>query len=147
VLSLLAGWAIAYRVGWIPLPIGPTTFLTSGAARALRDFGIGLLLAAPWALGNIAAGPFEEDSISAGWQVFAALRPGVAEEAWARVFVIPLLYWVFRRFARARTAIVAATLVGTYWFACLHAPLNPVVVLLLGTIQVLPITYLWLRRA
>jgi hypothetical protein len=41
---------------------------------------------------------------------------------------------------------VAAALVGTYWFAFLHAPLNPVVVLLLGTIQVLPMTYLWLRR-
>jgi hypothetical protein len=146
VLSLLAGWAIADRVGWVPLGIGSTTFLTSGAARSLRDFGFGFLLAAPWALGNIANGPFEEDSFRAGWQVFAALHPGVAEEAWARVFIIPLLYWLFRRFARARTAIVAAALVGTYWFAFLHAPLNPVVVLLLGSIQVLPMTLLWLRR-
>ena len=79
--------------------------------------------------------------------MLAALHPGVAEEAWARVFIIPLLYWMFRSFARARTAIVAAALVGTYWFAFLHAPLNPVVVLLLGTIQVLPMTYLWLRRS
>jgi hypothetical protein len=146
VLSLLAGWAIASHVGWVPLGIGPTTFLTSGAARALRDFGLGCLLAVPWALGNIANGPFEEDSIQAGWQVLAAFHPGVAEEAWARVFIIALLYWVFRRFARARTAIVAAALVGTYWFAFLHAPLNPVVILLLGTMQVLPMTYLWLRR-
>jgi hypothetical protein len=75
-----------------------------------------------------------------------ALHPGVAEEAGARVFIIPLLYWVFHSFARARTAIVAAALVGTYWFAFLHAPLSPVVVLLLATIQVLPMTYPWLRR-
>jgi len=54
VLTLLARWAIANRVGWVPLGIGPTTFLTSGAARALRDFGLGLLLAVPWALGYIA---------------------------------------------------------------------------------------------
>ena len=51
-----------------------------------------------------------------------------------------------QRGVRARTAIVAAALVGTYWFAFLHAPLSPVVGLLLGSIQVLPMTYLWLRR-
>jgi hypothetical protein len=38
------------------------------------------VLAAPWALGNIATGPFEEDHFAAGWQVLAALRPGIAEE-------------------------------------------------------------------
>lgn len=44
-----------------------------------------------------------------------------------------------QRGVRARTAIVATALVGTYWFAFLHAPLSPVVGLL-------PMAYLWLRR-
>jgi hypothetical protein len=110
--------------------------------RALRGFGLGFLLAAPGALGNIANGPFEEDHFESSWQILAALRPGIAEEAWGRIFNISALYWAFRRYARARPAI----LVGTYWFAFLHAPLNPVVFVLLGTIQVLPITFLWLTR-
>jgi hypothetical protein len=105
------------------------------------------LVAAPWAFGNIATGPFEEDDFRAGWQVLAALPPGVAEEAWARVFMITLLYWIFRRYGRARTSVLAAAILGTYWFAYLHAPANPLTVGLLGTAQVLPMTFLWLRRS
>jgi hypothetical protein len=82
----------------------------------LRELGFGFVIAAPWAFGNIAAGPFEEDEIRAGWQVLAALRPGVAEQAWARVFVIALLYWAFRRYARARTAVLTAALLGASVF-------------------------------
>jgi hypothetical protein len=85
IVSLLAGWAIADYVGWVPLRIGATAFLIAGAARALRDFGIGFLLAGPWALGNVATCPFEEDNVRAGWQALAALHPGVAEEARTRV--------------------------------------------------------------
>lgn len=145
-LTLLAGWAIAERVGWRAAGIGPSLSPAHGMRVALRDFGFGVLLAAPWAFGNIAAGPFEEDDLRAGWHVLAAFHPGVAEEAWARVFMIALLYWAFRRYARARVAILVAAVVGTYWFAFLHAAFNPLTVILLGTIQVLPMTYLFLRR-
>lgn len=72
IVSLLAGWAIADYVGWVPLRIDPTAFLIAGASRALADFGIGFLLAGLWALGNVATGPFEEDHVRAGWQVLAA---------------------------------------------------------------------------
>ena len=146
-LALLAGWGLARRVGWDQAGIGPSVYPSQGVKSALREFGFGFVVAAPWAFGNIAAGPFEEDDFRAGWQVLAALHPGVAEEAWARVFVIALLYWAFRRYARARTAVLIAALLGTYWFAFLHAPSNPVIVVLLGTIQVLPMTFLWLRRS
>ena len=146
-LTLLAGWELARRVGWHQAQIGPSVYPSQGVKSALREIGFGFVVAAPWALGNIAAGPFEQDDFRAGWQVLTALHPGVAEEAWARVFVIALLYWVFRRYARARTAVMIAALLGTYWFAFLHAPSNPVIVVLLGTIQVLPMTFLWLRRS
>jgi hypothetical protein len=145
-VTLLAGWAIAHRTGWEEVGIGPSTFLSEGTARSLRDFGLGFVLAVPWALGNIATGPFEEDNVQAGWQVLAALHPGVAEEAWGRVFVIAALYWAFSRYARAHPAVLAAAVLGTYWFAFLHAPFNPVAMVLLGTVQVLPMTFLWLRR-
>lgn len=78
--------------------------------------------------------------------MLAALRPGVAEEIWIRAFPILLLYLVFRRYALACTAMVAAALLGTYWFAFLHMPFNPIGIILLGTIQLLPMTFVWLRR-
>lgn len=146
VLALLGALAIARRVGWAEADIASITYLGGGAGPALRNFGLGFVLAAPWAFGNIATGPFEEDHFTAGWQVLAALRPGIAEEVWIRAFVISLLYWAFRRYARARTAVLAAALLGTYWFAFLHAPGNPVVALLLAAVQLLPMTIAWLRR-
>jgi hypothetical protein len=145
--TLLAGWAIARRTGWEDAGIGRSTFLSEGTTKSLRDFGLGFLLAAPWAFGNIATGPFEEDNYQAGWLVLAAFRPGVAEEAWGRVFIITALYWAFRRYARAQPAVLAAAGLGTYWFAFIHVPFNPVAAVLFAAIQVLPITFLWLRRS
>jgi hypothetical protein len=146
-VAFLAFWAMADRVGWVAAEVGAPTFLTAGPGRAVRDFGFGVLVAAPWALGNIANGPFAEDrGFHHGWQAFAALRPGVAEEVWIRAFVIVLVYWLFRRYARARIALVIAALLGTYWFAFLHVPFNPATMILLGTLQLLPMTYVWLRR-
>jgi hypothetical protein len=144
--ALLAAVAIARRVGWTEAGIGSITYLERGVRPALRNFGIGFVLAAPWALGNIATGPFEEDHFAAGWQVLAALRPGIAEEVWIRAFVITLLYWAFRRYARAHTALLAAALLGTYWFAFLHVPGNPVLALLFAAMQLLAMTFVWLRR-
>jgi hypothetical protein len=144
-LTLLAGWSIARRVGWADVGIGSSMSVVHGIGRGLRDAALGLALAVPWALGNIANGLFAEDVVSSGWQVVAALRPGVAEEAWARVFVITGLYWLFRRYARAHTAFLVAFAVGTYWFAFLHLPGDPGAALFMAVIQVIPMTYLWLR--
>jgi hypothetical protein len=124
-VTLLAGWAIARRTGWEDAWIGRSTFVSESTTTSLRDFGLGFLLAAPWAFGNIATGPFEEDNYQVGWLVLAAFRPGVAEEAWGRVFVIAALYWAFRRYAQAQPAILAAAVLGTYWFAFIHVPFKP----------------------
>lgn len=62
------------------------------------------------------------------------------------MFVITALYWVLRRYARTGTAVLVAAAVGTYWFAFLHMPGNPVAALAMSLIQILPMTYLWLRR-
>ena len=62
------------------------------------------------------------------------------------MFVITALYWVFHRYARARTALLVAVVLATYWFAFLHMPGNPLTALPMAVIQVLPMTYLWLRR-
>jgi hypothetical protein len=144
--SLLAGWAAARRAGWAGTPVGRTLVLTHGWKTALKAFGFGALVAIPWALGNIANGPDGGDPMSTWWQPSSTLMFGVAEEAWARVLLISVLFLLFRRVAQAPTALLTAALVATYWFAFVHAPGNPVGTLLLGTIFVMPMTYLYLRR-
>jgi hypothetical protein len=145
-LTLLAGWAAARRAGWDVTGVGRTLLLTDGRLAAVKAFGFGALVAIPWALGNIANGPGTDDPMKTPWQPIATVMFGVAEEAWARVFLIAALFLIFRRAARAPTALTAAALVATYWFAFVHLPGNPVGTLLLGTIFVLPMTYLYLRR-
>ncbi|SHN88389.1 CAAX protease self-immunity [Geodermatophilus obscurus] len=146
-VTLLAGWALARRAGWVPAAIGPSVALTAGPARGVRVAGWGFLLAVPWALGNVVNGPLETDHVTKGWQpVAAALQPGVAEEAWGRVFLIAALYVLFRRVARPDTALLCAALLATLWFAFLHAPAAPLTTLFLAALHVLPMTWLFLRR-
>jgi hypothetical protein len=62
------------------------------------------------------------------------------------VLVIGALFLLLRHVATAQTALLTSALVATYWFAFLHLPANPLGTVLLGTIFVLPMTYLYLRR-
>lgn len=145
-LSLLAGWAAARRGGWDRTGVGRTLLLTDGRIAALKAFGLGVLLGLPWALGNISNGPGTGDPMKTFWQPVATVMFGVSEEAWARVFLVSALFLIFRRVAQAPTALLTAALIATYWFAFIHMPGNPVGTLLLGTVFVLPMTYLYLRR-
>ncbi len=111
-----------------------------------------MILSTPWALFNVAMGGSNNDTaLRSWWQPLAAVQPGIAEEAWGRVFLIPLLFVILRGVARARTALTVAVLVVAYWFAYLHTPgglsvSSLISTLLIGTIYCLPISYLWLRR-
>ncbi len=144
--SLLTGWAAARRAGWAGTPVGRTLVLTDGWKTAVKAFGFGALIGVPWALGNIPNGPDGGDPMTTWWQPSSTLMFGVAEEAWARVLLIGVLFLLFRRVTKAHTALLTAALVATYWFAFVHVPGNPVGTLLLGTIFVMPMTFLYLRR-
>ena len=145
-LTLLAGWRAAHHAGWAPADLGAVRLLVDGARPALRSALSGMVLALPWALGNLVFGQYLEDRIVEPWQPLVALAPGVAEESWARAFVIPVLFLAFRSVATAPAALRVAALIATYWFAFLHTPTNPVSVVIVGSLWVLPMTYLWLRR-
>ncbi len=88
--------------------------------------------------------------VRAPWQVLAAAQPAIAEEAWARVFLIALLYVLLRRAASSRAALVGAIIIAGYWFAWLHAYELTISALITtvaaGTLFSLPLTFLWLRR-
>jgi hypothetical protein len=143
--ALLGGWAIARRKGLFPAGIGVSRYLQDGPWPALRSFLIGAAISVPWALGNLVFRPFEDDHIHRWWEPVAALQPGVGEEAWARVLLIPLLFVLFARVATPRTALLGAFAAGTFWFALIHS-FNPLVALILWSAQVIPMGWLWLRR-
>jgi hypothetical protein len=148
--SLLAGWSILRHTGLLQAGIGRSLFLMEGLAPALRGFAQGILIGMPWALGLVVLGAANEESwVQTWWQPLVAIQPGIAEEAWGRMLLVPALFLVFRPMARARVALTTAVVIMAYWFAYLHTPggfeaaLNTVMI---GTLFTIPISYLWLRR-
>jgi len=100
---------------------------------------------------NVAVGAAARDTwVRAPWQALAAAQPAIAEEAWARVFLVAALYVVLRHGGAARGALVAAMVVAGYWFAWLHAHEFTVSALVTtvgaGTLFSMPLMFLWLRR-
>jgi hypothetical protein len=150
--GLPAGWAILRHVGLLEAGVGRGLFLAEGAGAVLRAFGQGALIAIPWALLLVALGGANDDTwVHWPWQPLVAIQPGIAEEAWGRVFLVSLLFLVLRRVGRTRTALMTAVIIAGYWFAYLHTDhdltISTIVsTLMIGTLYSLPISYLWLRR-
>ena len=148
--GLLAGWSLLRHTGLLQVGIGRSLFLVEGLRPASRGFAQGMLLAMPWAFGLVLLGAANEESwVQTWWQPLVAIQPGIAEEAWGRVLLIPVLFLLLRRVARTRTALTAAVVFMAYWFAYLHTPGGFEAVLstvMIGTLFALPTSYLWLRR-
>jgi hypothetical protein len=150
-LGLLGGWGLLRRGELAGMPAARALVISGGPSAALRAGAFGATIAVPWALLNVAAGGAGRDSwVQSPWQVLAAAQPAIAEEAWARVLLIALLFVVFGWTAAPRAALVGALLVGGYWFAWLHvhelsidALVNTIAA---GTLFSLPLTFVWLGR-
>ena len=83
------------------------------------------------------------------WHPLVAVQPGIAEEAWGRVLLVPLLFLTLRPVARSRAALTGAVVLLAYWFAYLHTPggiEGLISAAMIGTLFALPTSYLWLRR-
>jgi hypothetical protein len=152
--GFLAGWALMRRLGLFERGMGRVLLLTLGPRAALRGAGEGVLLAVPFTIILVALGATgTEGWVVAWWQPLVALQPGMAEEAWGRVFPLAAMMFVLRTGASLRAAWLAALVVGIYWFANLHnfflgiggiAAVTSAV--LVGVLFALPLTYVWLRR-
>lgn len=104
--------------------LGRLTVLKSGWA-AVKSFGWGCLLAFPPALLNVMGGAQRGDSwVDHWWQPVAALVPGIAEETWARLFLVSLVYVLLRPGANDQPgrAVRAAILVGALTHGFAHLP-------------------------
>lgn len=152
--GFLGGWGLMRRTDLWQRGMGIPMLLAAGPRRALRAAGEGMALAVPFAALGVALGTAATESwVRSWWQTLVALQPGIAEEAWARVFLLPALMWVLLRGGSARAAWLGAVVVGVYWFLNLHnlhtatdgiAALSSTLVA--GTLFGLPLTYVWLRR-
>jgi hypothetical protein len=146
-LSFLAGWSILRRFGLLQQGVGRSRFLTAGIWPAVRSFLRGILLGTPWALATVVMGSAEGGRsawVESWWQPLIALQPGIAEEAWGRLLLVPLAFSLFRRVSPNRTAFSTALIVMAYWFAWLHASGNVVSVLvstfIIGSLFSLPVS-------
>jgi hypothetical protein len=145
--SFLAGWSILRRSGLLRQGVGRSRFLTAGIWPAVRSFLLGILLGTPWALAGVVLGGAEGGRSAwaeSWWQPLMALQPGIAEEAWGRLLMVPLAFLLFRRVSPNRTAFSTALIVMAYWFAYLHASGNIVSALvstfITGSLFILPIS-------
>jgi len=148
--GLLAGWSIQRTTGLWQANLGRSLAMDGGPGAALRGFAAGMVVATPWALGLVLLGAANETAwVEAWWHPLIAIQPAIAEEAWGRVLLVPLLFLIFRRVARGRVALTTAVVIMAYWFAYLHTTggLGAVFsTLMIGTLYIVPISFLWLRR-
>ena len=148
--GFLAGWAILRYTNLAEQGVGKSLVLNEGAGRGALGFLLGTVIAMPWALANLVmGGSARETWVTSWWQPFAAIQPGIAEEAWGRLLLVPLLFLLFRLAAKPRIAITAALVLAAYWFAYLHTPGGIEAIpstLIIGTLFSLPVSYLCLYR-
>ena len=148
--GLLAGWAILRHTGLRQYQVGTSRYLSTGAPAAFKAFFLGLLISIPWTFLNVLMeGANQETWVKEWWQPFLAIQPGISEEAWARIFLVPLLFLLFRRVSQPRAAFTAALFVIAYWFAYIHTSGGlegiPSAVII-GTLFSLPVSYLCFYR-
>jgi len=121
-----------------------------------RAFALGCLFAVPPTLMNVSGMTAEmagaaEASFESVWQAFFALQPALLEEAWARLFLLPLLYVAFRSAPCATTgrALSFALLVSVAAHGLAHAPQSIATVtnaLFSALVYGVPLALLFLRR-
>ena len=150
ITGLIAGWSLLQHTGLWQIGIGRSQFLDQGFKFALRSFVTGIAISFPWAIGNVLIGAQgSQHWVLAWWQPFVAINPGISEEVWGRILLIPLLFLILRTVIRAKRAYVLALIIGSYWFAYLHTSggLDGIIsTVLIGTLFVLPLTYICLHR-
>ena len=101
---LPAGWAMLNVSGLAQAGLGRMLLLSEGWRAAL--LGVAARRSAGRCPGHcstvVMGGSNNDVGVRSWWQPFVAIQPGIAEEAWGRVFLVPLLYLLLRRFAAAQ---------------------------------------------
>jgi hypothetical protein len=92
---------------------------------ALKGFLWASMLALPAALLNISYGAHAKDVwVDQTWEPLVAFVPGIAEEVWARLFLLTLIYSLLRSKSNKyhKRALVAAILIAAFIHSLAHLP-------------------------
>lgn len=148
--SVLAGWALLRLSGLAKMGIGISSFLSVGLRSSIIGFFQGILISLPWALNLIADGShINEIWVCNWWQPLFAINPGISEEIWRGLLLVPLLFLLLRKFSNQRKAYIASMLIITFWFAYIHTPGGIeyiIMAIFWGTIYTLPLSFICLHK-
>ena len=151
----LGNYRGAYNSAWVGGAVAvlcsallslPAFYLVKNAIERDEQTGVGQIIATTplskplYTLGKT----FSNFIFLAAMVGVIALQPGIAEEAWGRLLMVPLTFVLFRRVSPNRTAFSTALILMAYWFAYLHASGNVVSALvstfITGSLFILPIS-------
>jgi hypothetical protein len=153
-------WAAAYLITIPPAftggalllqrtRLGHVRILDGKPALLFRGLLIGCLLGVPASLFNLLGNMQGKDTyIIHWWQPFYAIVPAIAEESWARLFIVSFCYAVLRPASdvHPRRAAVVAILISILAFSSAHAGLNTFVILIDGVIFSTPYALLLIKK-
>ena len=153
-------WAAAYLIMIPPAftggalllqrtQLGHVRLLEGKPAMVLKGFLIGCVLALPASFMNLLGNLQSQDTyIVHWWQPFYAIVPGIAEETWARLFLVSFCYAVLRPTTNPhpRRAIVLAILISILAFSTAHGGFNPFVIIIDGLLFSTPYALLLIKK-
>jgi hypothetical protein len=129
--------------------LGHVRILEGRPALVLRGFLVGCVLGVPAGLFNLLGNIQGQDTyIIHWWQPLYAIVPAIAEETWARLFLVSCVYAVLRPATelRPQRAVVVAILISILAFSFAHAGLNPFVIIIDGLLFSTPFALLMIKK-
>ena len=142
--AFMGGALLLYRA-----QLGHVRLLEGKLALGLKGFLIGCVLAVPATLFNQIGNMYSQDSwVTHWWQSLCAIVPAVAEETWARLFLVSFCYAILRPVTDLHSprATVVAILISILAFSTSHAGLNPFVIIIDGLLFSTPYALLLINK-
>lgn len=128
--------------------LGRISLLEGEPARALYGFLFACVLAVPAALLNLLGNLQSQDTwIRRWWQPLYAIVPGIAEEIWARLFLVTVCYAILRPVTnqRPRRALVVAILTSVIAHGFAHTGIDPFGIVIGSLLYSLPAALLLIK--
>jgi hypothetical protein len=141
--AFVGGALLVERTG-----LGRVRLLRGEYALALKGFLWACVLALPAALLNLLGKIYESDTwVAHAWQPLYAIVPGVAEETWARLFILPFCCALLGPTvkARPRRAVLIAVLASALVHGFAHTGIDPFGLVIGSLLYGLPTALLFLK--
>ncbi|MBN1536317.1 MAG: hypothetical protein JW908_06260 [Anaerolineales bacterium] len=136
--------------------LGQVLILKRNFLPAGKSFLVGCALAVPASMINIIAMQLSPPStfdllFDRWWEPLYAFQPGIVEEIWARLLLIPLLYTLFRlnKNSKPYFALIFAIVMAAFIHAAAHYPgsiTNPIEVIFITLIYGIPLGVIFVKR-